>query len=191
MVAAADGWQKSEVLTGRKAEIVDAARNLLEAGGPEAVTMRAIADRLGIQAPSLYKHFPDKEALEAALVAAGFVEQAATFAAASRSRNPLAALARAYRAWATAPPHLYLLMSNRPLERHRLPEGVEAAAAAPLVKACGGDPHRARAAWAFAHGMASLELANRFPPDADLDAAWRSGIDALQSPPTTQPRSSR
>jgi hypothetical protein len=82
-------------------------------------------------------------------------------------------------------------MTNRPLERDRLPEGVEAAAAAPILKACGGDPNRARAAWAFAHGMASLELANRFPPDADLDAAWRCGIDAFQPQPITQPRSTR
>jgi AcrR family transcriptional regulator len=181
----------TEGLTGRKAEIVEAALDLLEAGGPEAVTMRAIADRLGIQAPSLYKHFPDKEALEVALIAAGFAEQAQTFSAAGRSRSPLASLARAYRAWAIAHPHLYLLMTNRPLERDRLPEGVESAAAAPLVKACGGDPDRARAAWAFAHGMASLELANRFPPGADLDAAWRSGIEALQASPAARPRSTR
>jgi AcrR family transcriptional regulator len=181
----------AELLTGRKAEIVNAARDLLEAGGPEAVTMRAIAEKLGIQAPSLYKHFPDKGALEAALVTAGFVEQAATFGAASRCRNSLAALASAYRAWAIAHPHLYLLMTNRPLERDRLPDGVEAAAAAPILKACGGDPNRARAAWAFAHGMASLELANRFPPDADLDAAWRCGVNAFRPQPIRQPRSTR
>lgn len=179
------------MLIGRKAEIVIAARALLEGGGPEAVTMRAIAERLGIQAPSLYKHFPDKEALEAALVVAGFEEQAASFASASRSRNPLAALARAYRAWALDHPHLYQLMTGRPLERDRLPDGVEASAAAPLLEACGGDPDRARAAWAFAHGMTSLELANRFPPDADLDAAWLAGIAALQSRTTAQPRSVR
>jgi AcrR family transcriptional regulator len=179
----------SDVLTGRKAEIVGAARDLLEAGGAEAVTMRAIAERLGIKAPSLYKHFPDKSALEAALVAAGLSEQADAFIAASRSRNPLAALAKAYRSWAAAHPHLYVLMTSHPLERDRLPEGVEAAAAAPIVKACGGDADRARAAWAFAHGMTSLELAGRFPPDADLDAAWRSGIAALQAPDTTRRRS--
>jgi AcrR family transcriptional regulator len=192
MVSRTREQQTSEQpLSGRKAEIVAAARDLLEAGGPEAVTMRAIADALGIRAPSLYKHFPDKVALESAVVAAGFVEQAEAFAAAARTRNPLAALGRAYRAWATAHPHLYLLMTNRPLERDRLPAGVEAAAAAPIIEACGGDANRARAAWAFAHGMASLELANRFPPDADLDAAWRSGIAAFQAPPTPPTRSTR
>jgi hypothetical protein len=47
--------------------------------------------------------------------------------------------------------------------------------------ACGGDGDLARAAWAFAHGMTSLELANRFPPGADLVAAWEAGIDAIQA----------
>jgi hypothetical protein len=73
-------------------------------------------------------------------------------------------------------------MTNRPLERDRLPEGVEAGAAAPILEACGGDADLARAAWAFAHGMTSLELADRFPPGADLDAAWRAGTNALQAP---------
>jgi hypothetical protein len=44
------------------------------------------------------------------------------------------------------------------------------------VIAAGGDPDRARAAWAFAHGMTILELDGRFPPGADLDAAWAAGI---------------
>lgn len=179
------------MLTGRKADILTAARDLLEAGGPEAVTMRAIAARLGIQAPSLYKHFPDKEALEVALITAGLADQARAFAAATQSRKPLAALASAYRKWAVEHPHLYQLMTSRPLERDRIPEGIEAQTAAPLVKACGGDPDRARAAWAFAHGMTSLELVNRFPPGADIAAAWRAGIDAFQLPTTTQPRSTR
>jgi AcrR family transcriptional regulator len=176
--------------SGRLDDIVIAARKLLETGGPDAVTMRAIADRLGIQAPSLYKHIPDKAALEAAIIAAGFAEQAETFAKAiARSRDPLTALSRAYRAWALEHPHLYRLMTNRPIDRDRLPQGVEASAADPLVKACGGDANRARAAWAFAHGMTSLEIAGRFPPDADLEAAWRSGIEAFKTNRHNKPRS--
>lgn len=81
-------------------------------------------------------------------------------------------------------------MTNRPLDGTQLPERAEVAAATPIINACNGDPDRARAAWAFAHGMTSLELAQRFPPDADLDAARRSGIDALQHPTTTR-RSTR
>jgi hypothetical protein len=62
--------------------------------------------------------------------------------------------------------------------RERLPDGVEERAAAPLVRAASSQD-RARAVWAFAHGMVALELSGRFPPDADLDAAWRTGIAAL------------
>jgi hypothetical protein len=51
-------------------------------------------------------------------------------------------------------------------------------AAAPLLWAA-GDPDRARAMWAFAHGMIMPELARRFPPGADVEAAWRRGIGAF------------
>ena len=49
-------------LSPRAREIVAAARELLEAEG--SVSMRRLADRLGIKAPSLYKHLRDKGALE-------------------------------------------------------------------------------------------------------------------------------
>jgi hypothetical protein len=78
------------------------------------------------------------------------------------------------------------------LPRERLPEGLEVWAAEPVVIAAGGDPDRARAAWAFAHGMTILELDGRFPPGADLDAAWASGLFALGALSTSGvPRSRR
>jgi hypothetical protein len=45
-----------------------------------------------------------------------------------------------------------------------------------VVAAAGGDPDRARALFAFAHGMTILELDGRFPPAADIDAAWDAGL---------------
>jgi AcrR family transcriptional regulator len=170
-----------EALTPRAQEIVAAARALLEQEGAESLTMRRIAEQLGIRAPSLYKHLPDKAALEAAIISAGFEEQAAASeqALAADHDEPLLTLAAAYRAFARAHPHLYRLMTDRPLARDRLVPGVEARAALPLVQAVGGDPALARAAWAFAHGMTILELNGRFPDDADLDAAWRAGIEAI------------
>ncbi len=168
-------------LSPRAQEIVEAARVLLEEEGPDAVSMRRVAERLGIRAPSLYKHLPDKAALEATLISDGFAEQAANFEDAVRGADdPLLAIATAYRDFARARPHLYRLMTERPLARDRLVPGVEARAAAPLIEAVGGDPALARAAWAFAHGMAILELNGRFPPDADLDQAWRRGLDAFR-----------
>lgn len=35
---------------------------------------------------------------------------------------------------------------------------------------------------AFTHGMVSLEIDGRFPPQADLDEAWRAGLAAFTSP---------
>lgn len=144
--------------------------------------MRAVATRVGIKAPSLYKHFPDKEELETALIAEALRETGALFAAAvDTSTDPLGDLATAYRRWARAHPHLYALMTQKPLRRDLLPAGLEAEAGSPVVQAAGGDPDLARAAWALAHGLTSLELAGRFPPDADIDAAWHAGVGALRA----------
>jgi AcrR family transcriptional regulator len=167
----------------RQAQIVDAARALLDAEGPQALTMRRIAGVLGIKAPSLYKHVPDKTSLEALVVTAGFAELADTLAAAATGHadraSKLAAIAGAYRAYALAHPHLYRLMNYQPLRRDLLPPGLEAQAAQPLAEAVGSDEARARALWAFAHGMVSLEIDGRFPPGADLDEAWRAGLAAF------------
>jgi AcrR family transcriptional regulator len=165
-----------ETLTPRAREIVSVARELLERDGAAGLSMRKVADRLGIRAPSLYKHLPDKRALEAALMSAAFEEQAARFEACG---DDLYALAVAYREWALAHPHLYRLVMSGRLPRERLEPGVEARAAAPVIRAVGGDPDLARAVFAFAHGMTILELDGRFPPDADLDAAWTRGLAAF------------
>lgn len=164
-------------LTERQRQIAAAARALLDAEGPDGLTMRRVADALGIKAPSLYKHVPDKTALEALVVADGFLEYAeALEAATTEADDPLAALAQAYRDYAVAHPHLYRLMNYRPLRRDLLPEGLEDRTALPLLAAVGHDIPKARALWAFAHGMVSLEIDGRFPPDADLPAAWNAGL---------------
>jgi AcrR family transcriptional regulator len=161
-------------LTERQRQIAAAARALLDAEGPAALTMRNVAEALGIKAPSLYKHVPDKTALEALVVAEAFGEIAHALEVAATQGLP--GIARAYREYALAHPHLYRLMNYRPLRRDLLPAGLEARSAEPLAAAVGYYPDRARALWAFAHGMVSLEIDGRFPDDADLDAAWRAGI---------------
>ena len=90
-------------------------------------------------------------------------------------------LAKAYRSWALAHPRLYELATRRPLRRNELGSGVEAAAAAPIVAAAGGDEHVARTLWGLAHGLVDLELAGRFPPGADIDQTWRTAVETLSS----------
>ena len=63
-------------LTPRAREIVAGARLNLEQSGPDALSMRAIAEELGIRAPSLYKRVADKETLEVELIAEAFAETA-------------------------------------------------------------------------------------------------------------------
>jgi AcrR family transcriptional regulator len=171
-------------LSPRAREIVDVALDLLEEEGPDGLSMRRLADRIGIRAPSIYKHLLDKRALEAAIISAGFELQADVFEhALEETDDPLGGLARAYRQFARAHPHLYRLMTERELQRDLLTPGVEDRAALTVYEAVGRDPDLARAAWAFAHGMAILELNRRFPPDADLEAAWERGIRAFTPKP--------
>lgn len=160
----------------RREQIIEIAEDLLDQLGPERVSMRAIAERAGMRAPSLYKHFPDKAAIEAVLQERALRSLAASL---GRAGDDLGALGAAYREWALAHPHRYALTSGQALHRDRLPTGLEDAAAAPLLAAVGGDIDRARAVWGMAHGLVELELAGRFPSAANLDAAWAAGIDAF------------
>ncbi|GIG70750.1 TetR/AcrR family transcriptional regulator [Phytomonospora endophytica] len=162
----------------RTADIVAAARELLDTEGVPAVTMRRIAEKLGIRAPSLYKHLPDKGHVETALQTQCLTELAVALETVEADHpGDLLALALAYRRFAVGNPHLYRI--TRVIHRDALPEGVEYRAAMPLLRAVGGNMDVARAVWAFAHGMVVLELDDRFPPGADLDTAWRIGCEAF------------
>ena len=98
----------------RRDEIVAAARQILETEGPSNLTMRSLAERLEMRAPSLYKHVADKDELEALLIAEALRGMGEALHAAldevpprgSSKKRPLAALAQAYREWALAHPHL-------------------------------------------------------------------------------------
>ena len=91
----------------------------------------------------------------------------------------MAAFVTAYREFAHGHPHPYRLMTDRPLPRADMPPGLEQRTAAPLQRAT-GSPARARAAWAFIHGMVLLELTGRFPDDGMTEQAWRAGIAAMR-----------
>jgi AcrR family transcriptional regulator len=155
---------------------------ILESEGREALTMRRLAAEIGIQAPSLYKHVRNKWDIEALLIAEGFRDLAEELEGAVLDVPidlRLDRLAGAYRTFARRRSHLYRLLTGGPLPRERLPAGVEDRAALPLLEAIENED-TARAVWAFAHGMTILELDGRFPPGADLDAAWRAGLASFQ-----------
>jgi AcrR family transcriptional regulator len=97
-------------------EIVTAAVDLLdEAGEESAITLRSVARRVGIAAPSIYRHFPDQPAIMLAVVRNAFTELdaqlgAAVDAAGDAPRERLTALCHSYLEFAQAHPGRYRTM---------------------------------------------------------------------------------
>lgn len=166
--------------TPRANQIIDTARVLLEAVGSDGLTMRRLADELGIRAPSLYKHVDGRPALELALVEIGLDETGlAVHAAVEGSNgNPVSALLAAYRAMGLANPEVYRLITASSFPRAGLLPGLEAWAGEPFFLAV-GEPYLAQALWSFAHGTLILELDQRFLDGSNLDQTWHAGTEAF------------
>lgn len=166
----------------RVAQTVVVARRLLEEQGPGALTMRRLADEMGIRAPSLYKHFDGKAAVESAIIEDALFDIGDVTHRAVRQPgtvSPLVSLLTAYRAYCRAHPNLYRLAVCGRFPRQSLPPGLEEWAGNPWFVVA-GDAHLAQALWSFAHGMVILELDDRYPPGSDLDRTWRAGAAAFE-----------
>jgi AcrR family transcriptional regulator len=178
--------------------ILDAAANLLEAGGLDALTMQAVAAEVGVRAPSLYKRVRDRAALVRAVQEAAATELEASLSSVARGKDPRAdivAMADAFRAFAHRRPGVYgLLFAALPDEMRVSPE-TNQAAVAPVLTALtalvagrgrGGTKRRsgepldaARLFVAFAHGFVTMELAGAFRLGGDVDRAWRTGVATI------------
>ena len=164
------------------AEIVTSAHDLLEHEGPESLSMRRLASEVGMRAPSLYKHFSSKAAVELALVEDALLEIGEVSHRAIHepgADGPLVSLLTTYRRPRSRPPQP--LPPGHPREPG---EGTPGAG----PRGVGGQPlvcrHRRRvlgqALWSYAHGMVTLELDQRYPPGSDLDRTWRVGAEAFE-----------
>lgn len=96
-------------------QILDAALALLdETGDEQAVTLRAVARRVGIAAPSIYAHFADRQAILLALVEDTFSDLADRLVAAQASVSDpvdrLSAVCAAYLDLAATRPQRYRLL---------------------------------------------------------------------------------
>ena len=170
--------------------IVAAARDLLEVGGLEAVSMAAIAERVGVRAPSLYKHFGDRSGLLAAVVTEVALDLGRTLATAVERSGPdasarLDALAVAYRSFALARPRAAaLLFAGLAPGVAPAPES-NAAASRPVLEVAAavvgpaGALAAARVLTAFAYGFTSMESAGAFRLGGDVEEAYRLGISVL------------
>ena len=99
--------------------LLDEALALLEQGGLAAVTMRALAARLGLDPMAAYTYFPDKDALLRAAAARAYGRLAPRAPKHARWDRRLAALAHAYVA---------LLSRHRELLRYVTAHAAEPAA---------------------------------------------------------------
>lgn len=166
--------------------ILQAAQHLLDEGGQDTLNMRPLAAALGVQASSLYRHFPDRATLLQALEgdAADQSNQALREASAGKApREALRAAGEAYLRYAGTHPHRYgLLLSPRP------PSSAEPGPAKDLwntvlglVSALSGQPDdtaRTVALWAFLHGYAVLERSGLFGLSGPRDG-FEVGLSAL------------
>lgn len=95
--------------------------------GVAGLTLTGIAKELGVSGPALYKYFKGRDDLMTELIVDGYAEAAATLqavlaaTAGASARSRLQALARAFREWAVAQPHRYLLLAGAPVPRYEAP----------------------------------------------------------------------
>jgi AcrR family transcriptional regulator len=96
-----------------RTEILAAAAELLdETGDEQAVTLRAVARRIGISAPSIYSHFADRQAILLALAQQAFAEltERLTQATGADPVERLRAVCAAYLDFAATRPQRYRVM---------------------------------------------------------------------------------
>ncbi|GAA1949596.1 TetR-like C-terminal domain-containing protein [Microbacterium deminutum] len=159
-------------------EIVAAGRDLIEQGGSSRLTMQAVADRVGVRAPSLYKRVRDRDAL-LLLVARATADDLSERLEASD--GTLAALGHAYRAFALARPEAFRLLFSV----EGAVESLDRVSATVLslgreLVGQGEALEAARLITAWATGFINMELAGAFRLGGDVDHAFDFGLERLE-----------
>ena len=166
--------------------IVAAGRRLLEERGADALTMRDVADAVGVRAPSLYKRVRDRSDLFRLIledVADELTEALDAVATAADPAANLRAMTAAYRRFAHANPVAYALMyapQTLPGDTERSERS--SATLLRVVEELAGPQQAllaARMLVAWANGFITMELAGAFRLGGDVDEAWTYGLNRL------------
>lgn len=165
-----------------RARVVDEAATLADEVGLDQFTLAALAERLGVRQPSLYKHIESMAGLHrdvSVLAKRALAEVLATAAVGRAGGDAIAHMAQAYRAWAKAHPGLYAASQRRPVAGDAEDDAASLAAVqviADVLAAYGltGDDavHAIRALRASLHGFVALETAGAFALEADIDDSF-------------------
>lgn len=173
--------------------ILTAALSLYAAEGYGAVTMRAIANRLGFSAPAIYNYFLSKEEIFATLQAIG-LDLMAEVVLTPETEDPLAdfrAIFTNYYGFCKTNPEYFSLLYVDPAAPHvmhdtpalvrmgdetdrRFRRCIESGAFADHTPA-----HVPGLFWALVHGLAVLRRVSAMPPEADFDPQVTVGLDLL------------
>lgn len=168
-------------------EILDAATALLlETGQAKAVSIRSVAQRVGVTPPSIYLHFADKDALLDAVCARYFekldAEMQRVAAGQESTIDVLRAQGQAYVSFARRTPELYRLatmgegrpgsdvdMTLNSSAFVHMRTSVEALMAEGIYPR-GDATMMALELWTAAHGVAALLIAKPYMPWGDAEA---------------------
>jgi AcrR family transcriptional regulator len=174
-----------------RAACLTAAMELLAEGDEGTVSLRAVARRAGVSPNAPYRHYPDKDALLAAMATQGFhdLRDALVQADAKAAvEDRFVAMAQAYVGFGVRNPALFGLMFGHPCSRND-PETSAAAAetkavlAERVATAVPAAQHESFmiGAWALVHGLASLVMDGKLPGDdrQALDTMVRSTVDTM------------
>ena len=159
--------------------------------GLDRLSLAAVADRLGVRVPSLYKHVDGLDDLRRRIARAAVRDLADVFATetAGRSgRDALVACATAWRRYAREHPGRYAAVQRPPD-----PADAEAVAAAErlvqllfaVLRGYGHDRddevHATRAVRSALHGFVTLELLGGFGRPEDVDLSFDRLVDLLDA----------
>jgi AcrR family transcriptional regulator len=169
-------------------DIVRAARKLVEREGADGLSMQAVADEVGVRAPSLYKRFADRAELLAAVELQALASLGHALERAAKGAAPasdLREMGHAYRRFAKNHPRLYEMLFSRSAPRGKDADRARAEAAKPLLDRVAHlvGPERAlasaRVVTSFVHGFVSMENAGAFRLGEGVDDAYELGLEML------------
>jgi AcrR family transcriptional regulator len=173
--------------------ILDAAGELITAGGEEGLSIRELCKRAGVTAPTVYHHFGDKAALVARVVDDCFADFDRALAGRAAPTDPVEALRWGFDRYVEYgvehPRHYRLLFETK--HSHPTPSGLRSydslRRSVAAVEAAGrlvGPLEEATAVfWSAMHGVTSLIVNGFFETDAPAVALARDAmIDQLTRP---------
>jgi AcrR family transcriptional regulator len=163
--------------------ILRAAGDLADEKGLEAVSLAALAERLRVQAPSLYNHIAGVEGVQRGLAAHGAEQLANRLVRATVGKSgeqAVYALGDAYRLFAKEHPGLYAATLRAP----KKDESAYVAAAEVILEVVGAslEPYRlnrrdlidaVRGLRSLVHGFVTLELSGGFGMPQDVNRSFR------------------